>query len=98
VEEVKIFDISVPVSPDLPVWPGDPRIVLEPFRTMSSGNPSTVSKLACGVHSGTHVDAPAHFIKNGTTVENLSLKTLMGPAVVVDLPEADTITPDMLDA
>jgi arylformamidase len=95
---VKIFDISVPVSAGMPVWPGDPRVVLERYRTISSGNFSNDSKLACSVHTGTHVDAPAHFIENGKTVESLSLKMLIGPAVVVDLPEADIITPELLDA
>ena len=95
---MKIFDISVPVSAGMPVWPGDPQVVLERYRTISSGNFSNDSKLACSVHTGTHVDAPAHFIENGKTVENLSLNTLIGPAVVANLPEADIITPDMLDA
>lgn len=95
---MKIFDISVPVSAGMPVWPGDPQVVLERYRTISSGNFSNDSKLACSVHTGTHVDAPAHFIENGKTVENLSLNTLIGSAVVADLPEADIITPDMLDA
>ena len=95
---MKIFDISVPVSAGMPVWPGDPQVVLERYRTISAGNFSNDSKLACSVHTGTHVDAPAHFIENGKTVENLSLNSLIGPAVVANLPEADIITPDMLDA
>lgn len=97
-DEVKIFDISIPVSSDLPVWPGDPRVVLERYQKISSGSSCNNSKLACSVHTGTHVDAPVHFIENGTTVENLSLKALIGPALVVELPEADMITPEMLDA
>ncbi|MGD9179594.1 MAG: cyclase family protein [Desulfobacterales bacterium] len=95
---MKILDISIPVSPEMPVWPGDPRVVLEQYRTISPVNHSNDSKLACSVHTGTHVDAPAHFIENGKTVENLSLNMLIGPAVVADLPEADIITPELLDA
>ncbi len=95
---MNIFDITVPVSADLPVWPGDPQIVLERYQKISSGSSCNNSKLACSVHTGTHVDAPVHFIENGTTVENLSLRTLIGPAVVADLPDADMITPEMLDA
>jgi arylformamidase len=98
VDKVKILDISIPVSPEMPVWPGDPRVVLEQYRTISPVNHSNDSKLACSVHTGTHVDAPAHFIENGKTVENLSLNMLIGPAVVADLPEADIITPELLDA
>ena len=93
----KIIDISVPVSPALPVWPGDPRVVLERFRKISDGSDSNDSKLACSVHCGTHVDAPAHFIENGSTIEGLPLDTLIGRATVLDFPEIDRITPDLLE-
>ena len=95
---MKIFDISVPVSAEMPVWTGDPRIVLERYRSISAGSSCNNSKLACSVHTGTHVDAPAHFIENGKTVESLSLNTLIGPVVVADLTDTDMITPDMLEA
>lgn len=94
---MKIFDISVPVSADLPVWPGDPQIVLERYRAISEGQASNDSRLACSVHSGTHADAPVHFIENGATVEQLPLNILIGPVLVVELPIADVITPDILE-
>jgi len=95
---MRILDISVPVSSELPVWPGDPRIVLEQFRAISRGNTSTDSRLVCSVHSGTHVDAPGHFIENGATVEQLALDVLIGKATVIELLNADIITPEILDA
>jgi arylformamidase len=95
---MKVIDISIPVNPDLPVWPGDPKIVLKRYRAISEGHASNDSKLACSVHSGTHVDAPLHFIEDGLTVEQLPLDVLIGPAYVADFPEADTITPDSLEA
>jgi arylformamidase len=95
---MKIFDISIPINSELPVWPGDPRIVLEQYQTIESGHASNNSKLACGVHSGTHVDAPSHFIKDGITVDQLPLDVLIGPAFVADFPKADTVTPDSLEA
>ena len=94
---MKIFDISVPVTPALPVWPGDPQVVLEHFRKISNGHDSNDSRIACSVHCGTHVDAPAHFIENGSTIEGLSLNILIGPATVVEFPEIDRITPELLD-
>ncbi|MBW2412520.1 MAG: cyclase family protein [Deltaproteobacteria bacterium] len=94
---MKIFDISVPVSPALPVWPGDPRVVLERFRKISDGSDSNDSKMACSVHCGTHVDAPAHFIEAGSTIEELSLDILIGPAMVAEFYEIDIITPELLD-
>lgn len=63
---------------------------------LEAGDPANVSRLDCDVHIGTHVDAPRHFIKNGNTVEQLSLDALIGPAVVAYLPEADAVTADDL--
>ena len=94
---MKILDISVPVGPDLPVWPGDPRIVLQRYRAIAKGDTSNDSHLACSVHCGTHVDAPAHFIENGKTVELLPLDILIGPAWVVEVANADVITPEILE-
>lgn len=94
---MKIFDISVSIHPKLPVWPGDPQVVLERYRQQSKGDASNDSRLACSVHCGTHIDAPAHFIDRGTTIEQLSLDSLVGSATVVEFPEIDRITPDLLE-
>ena len=94
---MKIIDISVLVSSDLPVWPGDPRIILERYSTIADGNASNDSRLACSVHSGTHVDAPGHFVENGSTVEQLSLDILIGRAWVAEVLTTDVITPKILE-
>ena len=95
---MKIIDVSVSINPELPVWPGDPHIVLERYRTLSRGDASNDSRMACSVHCGTHVDAPAHFIEDGATIEQLSLEILVGTSTVIELPETDVITPDLLEA
>ena len=84
---MKIYDVSLPISPELPVWPGDPQVVLEQVSSMDAGAHDNVSRLACGVHVGTHVDAPHHFLNDHRTVESLSLDILVGPACVVHIPE-----------
>jgi len=83
---MKIHDITVAVTPELPVWPGDPAIMLERVSRMEEGAPCNVSKLAQSVHAGTHVDAPYHFIAGGKTIESLDLNTLVGPCQVVEVP------------
>ena len=88
----------MPISAELPVWPGDPPIVLERYEVISEGNTSNDSRIACSVHSGTHVDAPAHFIENGASVEQLPLNVLIGPAIVVEVPTTGAIKPDILEA
>ena len=95
---MKIIDISIALSPKLPVWPGDARIVLERYRALAKGDASNDTRLACSVHSGTHVDAPLHFIENGASVEQIPLDRLMGPAKVIELPQINIVTPDLLEA
>jgi arylformamidase len=83
-----IIDITRPVSADLPVWPGDPPVVIEPVARIEAGDPAAVSRLALGTHTGTHVDPPAHFLPGAATVDALPLEVLVGPAVVVEVPPA----------
>lgn len=78
------------------MWPGDPPIELQRLRSIADGDASNDSRLACSVHVGTHVDAPAHFIDRAPSVEYLPLDILTGPAVVIDLPGADVITAEIL--
>ena len=84
---MKIYDVSLPISPALPVWPGNPAVVLEKTASMDAGAHDNISRLACSVHTGTHVDAPHHFLNDHRTVEALALDVLVGPALVVQIPE-----------
>ena len=96
---MKIYDISLPISPNLPVWPGDPSVELEQILSLDNGAEANVSRLATGVHVGTHVDAPHHFLNDGRTVENLDLNMLTGKAFVLHLDDAvDAVTAKILDA
>jgi arylformamidase len=88
---MKIYDVTLPISPSIPVWPGDPAVVLEQVSSMDAGAHDNVSRLACGVHTGTHVDAPHHFMNDHRTVESLSLDILVGPARVIQIPEDVTV-------
>jgi len=95
---MKFYDITLPISPDMPVWPGDPPVVLERVSSMDAGAHDNVSRLGCSVHTGTHVDAPHHFLNDHRTVDALSLDVLTGPAQVVHIPEdVDLITADILE-
>ncbi len=94
---MKIYDITVPISSDMPVWPDNPAVEIVQVSSMDAGAHDNVSRLACGVHTGTHVDAPHHFLNDHRTVEGLSLDVLTGPAQVVRLPEAvAVVTADVL--
>ena len=81
----RIHDLTLPLRPGMPVWPGDPCVGLVPVLSIEAHGVS-VSRLSLGTHSGTHVDAPAHLLADGATVERLALSVLLGPATVVHLP------------
>lgn len=79
-----VIDISVPIRPGMVTYPGDPVVRLERVSTIAGGDVANISRLDLGVHTGTHVDAPLHFIDGAPAVEELALDVLVGPAVVVD--------------
>lgn len=79
----KIIDITTPISPFTRIFPGDPIPVIERIFTLEKEG-CTVSRLSFGSHTGTHVDAPSHVLKNGLTIDKLELKNLMGTATVLD--------------
>ena len=91
------YDITLALSPDLPLWPGDEAFVLERVESIAAGGISNTSRIKMSAHMGTHVDAPEHFLSNGKTVEKLSLNILSGRVYVLHLPEVDQISAAMLE-
>jgi arylformamidase len=93
----RFIDISVSLRKDLPVWPSDPQVMLEPASRIANGDGANVTRLGMGTHTGTHVDAPWHFIDDGNTLEVVTPDRLIGPCYVADLTFAcDHLTPDVL--
>ncbi|MEP7274240.1 MAG: cyclase family protein, partial [Acidobacteriota bacterium] len=94
---MKTYDVTVAISNELPVYPGDPKV--EIYRTLSleAGDVANVSHLSCSSHMGTHVDPPAHFIEGGVALDQLDLDVLIGVARVVDVGEVDVIDMAALD-
>jgi arylformamidase len=81
----KLLDVSVPLVAGMPAYPGNPDFELQPVKRIADGGSSNVSRLILGTHTGTHVDAPKHFIDDGLTVDALSLDLLIGRARVVEI-------------
>ncbi|MCX5672403.1 MAG: cyclase family protein [Planctomycetota bacterium] len=92
-----IFDVSVPMTPGMPLYPGDPPFGFEWVRTIAGGASSNNSKLTLGSHTGTHIDAPLHFIPGGGTVESIPPEALVGPCILVDVGDADVITRGVIE-
>jgi arylformamidase len=81
---MEIFDITVPIQPGMIVYEGDPEVHLERALAIAEGATANVSRLDFGIHTGTHVDAPVHFIEGAAGAEALRLDVLIGDAYVVD--------------
>lgn len=93
---MKYYDLTVALSQEIPVYPGDPPFQRKIVADVETGDVCTVSHLCFGSHTGTHVDPPAHFVAGGRTLDELQLEVLIGPARVVELPEAETITRELI--
>jgi arylformamidase len=93
-----VYDISVGIHPDMPVWPGDPPLELSRVSAISAGGNANVSRLSCSVHTGTHMDAPLHFVDGAASIESIPLKVLIGRAYVVHLPKTAVIDAACLEA
>lgn len=91
------LDVSILVSSTMPVFPGDPAVVVEPVPVPDDA-PYRLSRMEMGSHTGTHVDAPAHFIRGGATLAEVPLSRWSGPCWVVGLPAAASITVEALQA
>src|SRR5215211_3519114 len=86
---MEIIDITVPLRAGMVVYEGDPEVQLERVHSIEAGDVANNSRLDFGVHSGTHIDAPVHFIPGAPAAEELPLEPLLGPACVVDATAVD---------
>jgi arylformamidase len=91
VRRMRIYDVTRPIWPGMPVYPGDPPVRIEPWLSLGGGDPVNVSALALGSHTGTHVDAPRHLSHAGPGVDALPLDRLVGPARLLDVDAADAV-------
>jgi arylformamidase len=87
------IDVTVSVHDGMVHWPKDPEVRVARVRALERGDDATVSELSLGAHTGTHVDAPAHFIAGAPGVDEIELEALVGPARVVEIGVAGAIGP-----
>jgi arylformamidase len=86
---MEIKDISLEIEPGMPVWPGDDPVVLHRKQKIEDGKNANVSFLSLSVHTGTHIDAPFHFLQDGNTVDTIPMELLVGETQVINIPESD---------
>ncbi len=96
---MKIYDLSLTLTPGMTTYNGEPGPTISPIADMSKGDAANVSLLSMGSHTGTHTDAPIHFIPGGTGVDSIALEVLIGPATVLDMSAVEgAITAAHLEA
>jgi arylformamidase len=81
---MEILDVSIPIRTPMPTWPGNPGVATRRVEAIADGAVANVSAVDLGAHTGTHVDAPNHFLEGEPGVDTVALEPLIGDAVVVD--------------
>jgi arylformamidase len=88
---VEIFDVSVPIRDGMLHYAGNPPVHVTRVCSIAAGDLANLSELDMGAHSGTHVDAPDHFLEGAGGAETLPLEILIGPVEVVDAGAATSV-------
>lgn len=86
------IDVSVPLGSGMVHWPGDPEVSISRTSSMEDGDECNVSRISMGAHTGTHMDAPLHFLANGAGMDSLPLDAVIGPARVIAIRDPRRIT------
>jgi arylformamidase len=94
---MKIYDVTVALSNDLPVYPGDPPINISRTQSLEKGDIARVSHISFSTHIGTHIDPPSHFMMDGLSLDRVPLEVLIGPARIIDAGDVDSIDAALLE-
>jgi arylformamidase len=95
---MRLYDITPPVRPGLPVWPGDTPYQVSRSWAISRGDSVNVSAITSTPHLGAHADAPFHVDEAGATIDELPLEAFLGPCRLVEVPSEPLILPRHLPA
>ena len=80
-----LYDATLPIREGMLIFPGDPPFQMTPFFSRGDGDPINLALVSMGTHLGTHVDAPAHYLDGGATVDEVPLEVLVGPGLILDM-------------
>ena len=93
-----VIDLTVPIGEGLPIWPRNPGLSLRFHQSFEAGDSAYVTEATLGLHTGTHLDAPMHYLRDEGGIETLPLETLMGPARVLEVEGAECVRAEELAA
>jgi arylformamidase len=89
-------DVTAPLHSGMVHWPDNPPVKIERMLDISKGDNANVSELSMGSHTGTHMDAPVHFINDGISLDKMDLAATIGPARVINVDDEEAIHPDAI--
>ncbi|MBN4076363.1 cyclase family protein [Gemmatimonas aurantiaca] len=87
----EIFDISQTLENGMPIWPGDTEFHSSWVMKLAAGESVNLGSVTMSLHSGTHADAPLHFLAEGSAMDECALSIYVGKAIVVDATDSDRI-------
>jgi arylformamidase len=93
---MKYYDISVPLSNEMPVWPTNEPVVISLAKSVEEGASSTVTNLQINSHTGTHIDAPSHMFPDKKSINDISLESLMGEVQVIYIDNNEKVDSEEL--
>ncbi len=94
----KWLDVSVPIYTGMVHFPDNPSIEIDTIMDVGKGDICTLSRMTMGTHTGTHIDAPKHFLPGGTGAEEVPLDNLIGPARVIEIKDPEAVKAEELRA
>ena len=89
----QIIDLTHPIHPNIPIWPGDPATEFETVSQIEKDG-YFLRKFSMGEHSGTHINAPSSFYTGGASIDSYSPQSLVSPAIAIDIREQSLANPD----
>jgi arylformamidase len=90
------IDVSIYLQNDMVHMPKDPQASFYLIHDPEKGSRGTMYEMKITSHEGTHVDAPRHFIRGGTTIDQMPLDTMLGLARIIEIKNPEVITPEEL--
>jgi arylformamidase len=91
------IDVSIPLRPGMPHWPGDFPFAISRDLEIEKGDACNLSRIQLSVHSGTHMDAPLHFLRDGRPMDALPFNAVVGRARIIEIEDTESIKADELD-
>lgn len=91
IDSAEWLDVTRPITPGMTHWPGDPDVEVERLSNIDRGDSCNTSRVVLCTHTGTHIDAPLHYIRDGAAVEAAPLAVFMGPAQVIEVDDPVSI-------